>query len=113
MCIRDSVSRAFDFGKQERVKTDLSPHLEATFNKCIKIKTLINPATQSDFLSIYSTQRFSFRQNKFDQYEAVELIKNSVQRIIITGTGGAGKVCSCVTSGCHFLWTAEDAYLSS
>lgn len=89
--VADRVAKAFTFANPEKVKTDLAPHLESTFNKCIRIKTLINPATQSDFLSIYSTQRFSFDGKNLDHYDLIEHFKRSSRHAIVTGTGGAGK----------------------
>lgn len=85
------INKAFSFASAERVKNDLAPHLENTFKRCIRIKTLINPATQSDFLSIYSTQRFTFRDQELDQFDLVENLKDGPKHVIVTGTGGAGK----------------------
>jgi hypothetical protein len=75
----------------ERLRSDITPHLEATYNKCITIKTLLNPYTPADFLSIYATQRFSRGNIILDHYDFVELIKKKEKNTIITGTGGSGK----------------------
>ncbi len=77
--------------KIEKVRTDISPYVEATFNKCSTIKTLLNPQTPANFLSIYATQRFSVENKIIDQYDFVEIIKTRLDHIIITGSGGSGK----------------------
>lgn len=89
--VADRIAKAFTFANPEKVRTDLGPHLENTFNKCIRIKTLINPATQSDFLSIYSTQRFTFDGKDIDHYDLIDHFRKSSKHAIVTGTGGAGK----------------------
>lgn len=89
--VADRVSRAFDFGSKDDVKKYIAPHLDATYKKCIRIKTLLNPQTQSDFLEIYSTQRFSLGDSEMDHYGLVDYIRDEPRNIIITGSGGSGK----------------------
>lgn len=75
----------------EKVRTDIAPHIEATYQRCSTIKTLLNPHQPADFLSIYATQRFSLGKQRLDQYALVDLIRNSENHVVITGTGGMGK----------------------
>lgn len=77
--------------REENIRTFISPHIEATFKKCINIKTLLNPNEPVDFLSIYSAQKFDLSDNLIDQYGFVEAIKQSSNNYILTGTGGSGK----------------------
>lgn len=75
----------------ERVKTDLRPHIEATYRKCSTIKTLLNPYSPANFLSIYATQRFRLDKRVVDQYDLVTFIRSPQNNVILTGTGGSGK----------------------
>ena len=66
-------------------------HIEATYLRCMSIKTLINPEKKSNLLDIYSVQRFSKFESQYDSYDFIEYIKHGKKDIIITGTAGAGK----------------------
>ena len=77
--------------KAKIVATNLAPHIDATFNKCRTIKTLLNPNSPSEFLEIYSTQRFHCNGTNFDHYSLVETFVSDNQNFILTGTGGSGK----------------------
>ncbi len=78
-----------DEGK--RIKEHISPHISEIYNKCISIKTLLNPHSPAKFLEIYSTQRFLVGSDVVDQYGMVEAIKGVGNNYIISGTGGSGK----------------------
>lgn len=77
--------------KPEDIRTNLTPHIEATYQRCSALKTLLNPHQPAEFLSIYATQRFSQAARKFDHYGLVDYIKSEIDHVIITGTGGSGK----------------------
>lgn len=76
---------------RERVTKDLAPHIEATFKRCSRIKTLLNPNSPVDLLAMHATQRFKQQNNKYDHYALVDYVKTGPNNIIITGTGGSGK----------------------
>ena len=75
------------------LKSNLKPNIEATFKKCTKIKTLLNPQSPSDFLSIYATQRFRIagKDEPLDHYDMVSFIKDKKLNVVLSGTGGSGK----------------------
>lgn len=77
--------------KPEEIRTNLKPHIEATFQRCSSLKTLLNPHQPAEFLSIYATQRFSIGDRLLDHYGLVDIIKTDMNHVIITGTGGSGK----------------------
>ena len=83
--------KSLNFGKGQNIEKIISKHVEATYTKCLTIKTLINPQHKSNLLAIYSTQRFSRDKFELDHYGLVEHIKNGSRNIIVTGTAGAGK----------------------
>ena len=78
-------------GNAANVKTFISPHIEAIYNKCSTIKTMLNPEEEVNFLSIYSAQRFNIAESRIDQFDFVDLIKKGKKNYILTGTGGSGK----------------------
>ena len=77
--------------KPNEITTDLKPHLEATFERCTRIKTLLSGQEPSDFLAIHSTQRFNIKRLNVDHYDLVDRIRSTGQHMIITGSGGTGK----------------------
>ncbi len=87
----DHVARVATKERPEKVKNDIAPHVEASFRRCLTIKTLLNPHHASNFLSIYATQRFTRNGRGYDQYGLVEQILGTLNHVIITGTGGSGK----------------------
>lgn len=93
----DYTKRKTNKGKKdERFKSNLRPHLENTFIRFKSIKTILQPLTPTDFLSIHATQRFKFHDNNnddhdIDHYTLVESIINNPHNLIITGTAGSGK----------------------
>lgn len=68
----------------------LNPSLEATFNKCMKVKTLLNSSNPSSFLNIYVNQNFKNGHKTVDGYDLIDEIRSG-QNSIIVGTGGGGK----------------------
>lgn len=75
---------------EEIIKTDLHDHINNTFIKCTKVKTILNSNAPAETLSIYVDQSFSYNDNNIDQYELVETIKKG-GAFVVTGTGGGGK----------------------
>jgi hypothetical protein len=73
----------------DTIKRDLTDHLEVTFNKCSKVKTILGDKP-SDTLSIYVDQTFSINSNTVDQYTLVERIREGGAWLLIGG-GGGGK----------------------
>ncbi len=72
------------------LKTDLKDHLESTFNKCIKVKTILNHEVSAETLAIYVDQTFRHEGNDIDQYTLIEQIREG-QSVVIIGEGGGGK----------------------
>ncbi len=77
--------------KIKELKSNITPHIDATFAKCSTIKTLLNPLSPANFLSIYATQRFSLNDLGYDHYGMVDYIKKKATNLILTGSGGSGK----------------------
>lgn len=75
---------------KEEIKTDLMDHVNNTFLKCTKVKTILNTNTPANTLEIYVDQRFRHDNKTVDQYDLVERIKKG-GAYVITGTGGGGK----------------------
>lgn len=78
--------------------TDFEPHLAANFDRCSKVKTLINKAEPINILSIYENCIFACGKNKLDDFELIDLIPKK-KNVIIAGTGGGGK-----TVFMKYLW---------
>lgn len=91
--IADYAKRSLDHNplKLKSIKENITPHIEATFNKCSTIKTLLNPHSPANFLQIYAIQRFWFRGRTLDHFDMVEAIRENSKHTIITGSGGSGK----------------------
>lgn len=89
----EQAKRGVDVGISEsNIKTNLEPYFKSIFEKCTKIKTLLNPDEPALLLQIHATQRFSRSGETIDHYELVEEIsKGRAKKLIITGTGGSGK----------------------
>jgi hypothetical protein len=76
----------------QKLPLNITPHIEATFNKCKVIKTLLNPHRPAEFLSIYATQRLTLSNGvTHDHYAMVDYIRSTAKNLIITGSGGTGK----------------------
>ncbi|MFT3938763.1 NACHT domain-containing protein [Rhodopseudomonas sp.] len=80
--------------------TNFGPHLNATFHRCTKIKTLINPDEPANILTRYVALKFRCGQRAFDDYATIEEIRTR-KRVVISGTGGSGK-----TIFTKYLWLA-------
>jgi hypothetical protein len=83
------ISRKIKESKED-IKRDLKDHLENTFNKCVKVKTILNSDEPAETLSIYVDQSFKVKKTTIDQYSMVEKIRSDCS-VVIIGEGGGGK----------------------
>lgn len=74
---------------EKAIQIDLKPHFESTYERCSRIKTILNDSPV-ETLSVYVDQRFTFNNEIIDQYDLIETILHG-RSVIITGTGGGGK----------------------
>ncbi|WP_182419949.1 NACHT domain-containing NTPase [Bartonella sp. HY038] len=84
------------FANPASIKTDFKPHLKATFDKCTKIKTVLDGTKPLNMLDIYAGQNFEIHKQHVDHYQLIERIKNindayDNNAYVLTGTGGGGK----------------------
>lgn len=68
----------------------LQRYEKQTFDRCIKIKTLINRDTPIDILDIYVPVRFRNSSTVVDQFSLIEKL-HDLKTVAISGTGGSGK----------------------
>lgn len=87
----DHAARMLAPDREEHIRTNIAPHMEATFKRCLAIKTLLNPHQPANFLSIYATQRFKLGGQELDHYALIERMRRMANNFIVTGTGGSGK----------------------
>ena len=78
--------------------SSLRNQLDHTFERCTKIKTLLNRDEPTNLLSLYVNLKFKCEEQIIDDYHLIELIRTK-KRIIVTGTGGGGK-----TIFMKYLW---------
>lgn len=77
---------------------DLEPHIRANYERCLKIKTILNRHEPVDLLSIYVNTKFKCGSNDFDDYDLIDALPHT-HHIVISGTGGGGK-----TVFMKYLW---------
>ncbi len=82
----------------EAFQTDFEPHLQATFERCAYVKTILNRASPVDLLSIYVNTRFQKNDETIDDYDLIESLHQS-KRVCVMGRGGDGK-----TVFMKYLW---------
>lgn len=70
--------------------TNFGPHLEITYDRCTKLKTLVNPDEPVDLLSQYVNLKFKCADRSYDDYGAIDEIRKR-KRVVVSGTGGGGK----------------------
>jgi hypothetical protein len=75
-------------------------HISATYERCTKIKTLLNRDKPVELLNQYVHLHFRCEDDIIDDYAFIEQIRLR-KRVIITGTGGGGK-----TIFMKYLWIA-------
>lgn len=86
----------------DKFSTDLEPHLEANFERCSQIKTLLNKSEPVNLLSLYVKTKFTTgRKKAVEDYDVIDSVQNRDRRcnIIVSGTGGGGK-----TVFMKYLW---------
>jgi hypothetical protein len=98
-----SASDVSAAGKQlgklyESATSSFDPYLRATFERCIRVKTIVNQDEPVNLLSLYVNSRFSCGGKYFDDYKVIEEIR-ARKRIVISGMGGGGK-----TIFTKYLW---------
>jgi len=82
----------------ELITANFHPHLNATFIRCTKVKTILNREEPADLLSLYVGLNFRCAEKPYDDIEVIEEIHNR-RRAVISGTGGGGK-----TFFMKYLW---------
>jgi Cdc6-like AAA superfamily ATPase len=70
--------------------SSLRTHLDQTFERCTKIKTLLNRDEPTSLLGLYVNQKFKCESQIIDDFDLIEQI-HTRKRVIVTGTGGSGK----------------------
>ncbi len=93
---------AFLLEKKESVdsfKNDINGYMGSTFEKCSKVKTIINSGHPASLLEVFVNLDFKSGNRKLvDIYDLVEKIKKG-GKYAITGTGGGGK-----TFAMKYIW---------
>lgn len=69
---------------------NFGPHLAVTYDRCTKLKTLVNPMEPVNLLDQYVGLKFQCGGKMFDDYGIIDEIRNR-KRVVISGTGGGGK----------------------
>lgn len=82
----------------ESITTNFKPHLEVTYQRCTKIKTILNREEPVDLFSLYVGSYFSCAGTTYDDFGVIEQIR-SRKRAVVSGTGGSGK-----TIFMKYLW---------
>ena len=70
--------------------TIISSYLHKNYDKCLRIKTLLNRDSPVDMLKIYVDVNFQSSSGNIDQFELIETIEQK-KCIMILGNGGTGK----------------------
>ena len=82
-------SRSFQ-ARKPYAKISFDAHFEFAFEKCTKIKTIINGDSPIDLLHNYVNPNFVISGRVLDEYEFIDRIF-SERRVVVTGAAGAGK----------------------
>jgi Predicted NTPase (NACHT family) len=80
------------------IEVDYGAHLAASFERCTKIKTILNRDEPVDLLSQYVGLKFSNSKKDYDDIDVIDQIW-AKKKIVISGTGGGGK-----TIFMKYLW---------
>ena len=80
--------------------TSFEAHIKTTFERCTKVKTLLNRDEPVDLLSLYVNLQFQCGDKRVDDYDLIDEIPKR-RKIVISGTGGGGK-----TMFMKYLWIA-------
>jgi hypothetical protein len=82
----------------EKFDVAFGPHLQATFDRCTKIKTLLNKDEPVDLLGQYVNLKFVCANRSYDDFGVLEELRKR-KRLVISGTAGGGK-----TIFMKYLW---------
>lgn len=82
----------------DNLKLSYGPYLESTFERCTRIKTLVNSDEPIHLQSIYVQTKFKCNKRELDDIDVIGEIKKR-KRAIVSGTAGGGK-----TIFMKFLW---------
>ncbi|MBR0747177.1 NACHT domain-containing protein [Bradyrhizobium japonicum] len=91
--IASSLSRALTKPLREialNLTANFGPHLAITYDRCTKLKTLVNPMEPVNLLDQYVNLKFKCGEKTFDDYAIIDEIR-ARKRVVISGTGGGGK----------------------
>lgn len=64
--------------------TNFGPHLEITYDRCTKLKTLVNPDEPADLLNQYVNLKLKCGDRAYDDYGAIDEIR-ARKRVVISG----------------------------
>jgi NACHT domain len=78
--------------------SSLRNHLNQTFERCTKIKTLLHRDEATNLLNLYVNLKFKCGDQVIDDYDLIDQIR-ARKKVVITGTGGEGK-----TVFMKYLW---------
>jgi hypothetical protein len=70
--------------------TSLHSHIQATYDRCTKIKTLLNRDEPIQLLSLYVNLKFRSGTKFVDDFDLIAKL-DGTKRVVISGTGGGGK----------------------
>lgn len=98
-----SVNVVLGIGKEAiralgNIERDYGAHLKQSFDKCTKIRTILNRDEPADLLSLYINLKFSLSSSEIDDYSFIEKLPR-IRHAVISGTGGGGK-----TMFMKYLW---------
>jgi hypothetical protein len=77
---------------------DIDSHLKANYERCLKIKTILNRHEPVDLLAIYVGTNFVSGKKSYDHFDFIDALPK-LRRIVVSGTGGGGK-----TVFMKYLW---------
>lgn len=84
----------------DKFDATFGPHLQVTFDRCTKIKTILNKDEPVNLLSQYVNLNFKCGNKTYDDYSVIDELRKR-KRIIISGTAGGGK-----TIFMKYLWVS-------
>jgi hypothetical protein len=76
--------------RQPYTTLDFKPHLEATFDRCTKIKTIVNGDSPIDLLHYYVPLDFSKSRTVVDDFAIIDTIIRD-KSVVVSGAAGSGK----------------------
>ena len=86
-------------GSITSLEADFGEHLKQSFDRCTKVRTILNRDESVDLLSLYTNLKFSKENTApIDDYDLIDRIYDK-KRFVVTGSGGGGK-----TMFMKYLW---------